>query len=338
MKDLLYPLTTMSFAYPWVLMLPLCLLFFAMLRRVRPVGALHPNLQALTALRPSVRQLMRALLLVPLALIAVAFLSMAAARPQRISVIQRPFLSHNLMLAIDISPSMGADDFETKHGSVTRLDGVKRVVSEFIKSRPVDRIGLAIFGGTAYLQAPLTLDHDLIQQLINRLQVGMAGDGTALGDGLGVCLKRMADVSGKSKAIVLLTDGVSNAGQVNPLKAAKVAADLGIKIHTIGIGSPRPVIVDMPGGLFARKLQARAEYDEDTLKEVAKLTGGVFFNATSVERLQEIYTEIDRLEKTASREPMKPLVDELFVSHALIALAAYALYVLLSHFFFMRLP
>ncbi len=344
MMDFLYPLTTMSFAYPWLLLAPISVGFCMFIRHRRSAAALCPAVGALAQAPGRIRIVLRRFSLGLLGLVTVIMLSLAAARPQRITIADQLNNGRNLVLALDVSPSMSATDFRSGGRRMTRLSAVQQVVTDFIDARPFDRMGLVVFGGRAYLQSPLTRDRSVLKNLVGRLEVGMAGDGTAIGDGLGQSMKRIEEMrksAGQADipaAIILLTDGVSNAGQVNPIKAAKVAGDLGIKIYSIGIGSKEPVTVSLPGGIFTQQVQAQAEFDEETLREMADLTKGKYFNAMSLEDLSKVYREIDKLETSAQDEPGAPIVEELFWNYALIALSAYALYVALTWTVFLRVP
>lgn len=337
--NLLYPITTLSFAYPLAFGIPPALFFLWLTRgrsNVRPV--LYPDTKILSNVKPTLRMWLRAPILGGLASLFVVCLSLAAARPQRVSLIHQPYSSRNLMVALDVSRSMGAADYRRGSERLSRLEAVKYVVAEFIRERVQDRLGLVVFGSTAYLQAPLTRDHSLIESMVERLEVGMAGDGTAIGDGLGVSLKRIEDIEGESKAIILVTDGVSNSGEVNPIQAAKVARDLGIKVHTIGIGSEEAVAIQVPAGPFADNFIKRVEYDEKTLKSIAEITGGVYFNAHNLKDLERVYTEINKLERTEDEEPAKRQVEELFPQYAFIALISFGAYIFLARSVFRKIP
>ncbi|MCB0311585.1 MAG: VWA domain-containing protein [Bdellovibrionales bacterium] len=337
MKYLL-PFTTMSFAYPWLLAFPLVCAVIYLLQKKHARAVLIPQVATLRQIPVSLRLILRKPLLGILSTLSILSLSIAAARPQFISNLPQQREARNLMLALDLSRSMRAKDFDSDNGRLTRIDAVRLVVGEFIKARADDRLGITVFGSQAMLLSPLTLDHGLILDLVERLKTGLAGDGTAIGDGLGVSLKRIKDVPGDSKAIILLTDGVSNSGQVNPIKAAKVARDLGIKIHTVGIGSSQPVTIRMPGDLFFQRSFTQVEFDEKTLIEIAKITGGVYFNAQSFEGLKKVYEEIDKLESTESDDIAPQKIEELFVPFALSGLISYLLYLVLSRSILMKLP
>jgi Ca-activated chloride channel family protein len=243
------------------------------------------------------------------------------------------------MLVIDTSNSMSAEDFPSGFGATSRMAGVKTVVSEYVRSRHGDRVGLIVFGNTSYLQSPLTSDMALVEGLVEMLQPRMAGDGTAIGDGLGLALKRLRDVEASSKAIILITDGVNTAGQVSPLKAAQIARKLGVQVHTIGIGSGQAPIGG-PGvaGLLGGQPMQMADFDEATLKEVARITGGVYFNATSLEGFKEVYRQIDKLSETEQRQPQRPIVDELFAPFAVAGLLAILLSLTLHATYFRKVP
>jgi Ca-activated chloride channel family protein len=175
----------------------------------------------------------------------------------------------------------------------------------------------------------------LVESLVQQLQPRMAGDGTAIGDGLGLALKRLRDIEGESKAIILITDGVNTAGQVSPLKAAQIARELGIQIHTVGIGTGA---VAIGAGALGVGRAMMADFDEATLKEIAKVTNGVYFNARSLEGFAEVYRTIDRLSQTEQEQPDRPIVEELFLPWAIAALSALLLSVLLQTTILRRFP
>lgn len=318
----------MRFAYPLALALPIIFLLVSFLCRKKSTPVRFPSTLLTKGIRPSLRLRLRTPTLFALSLLCVAFLTLAAARPQKVSTLRERREARNIMLALDVSGSMQARDFATKLSVMSRLEAVKKVVSEFVQNRAGDRIGLVVFGLKAYLEAPLTFDHELVNRQVAGLQTGIAGDGTAIGDGLGLALKRIEKIKGDSRAVILLTDGVDNVKRVNPVQAAKVAKKLGIKVHTIGIG---------PSGDLMR-FGSRVPFDSETLEKVAKLSGGIYFNANSLESLKDVYAEIDELETTESDEPEHEVVEELFATYALAALLAYAAYILLANSIFMRVP
>jgi Ca-activated chloride channel homolog len=204
----------------------------------------------------------------------------------------------DVMLAIDTSGSMRARDFEVNGERPDRLEVIKAVISDFIEARPDDRIGMVVFGSEAYTQAPLTLDHDVLQKFLARVEIGMAGDGTAIGDGLAVAIKRLKDTAGQSHVVVLLTDGANNAGRIDPIASAQAAKALGIRVHTIGVGSEGIVPIVQNGRVF----HIKGDIDEVTLKRIADETGGVYRRAVDTGALINVYREIDKLEKTRREE------------------------------------
>lgn len=329
----------MSFAYPWLLAAPALFIAIRVALRQQRAAAPFPSSSFLGSLPRSLKARLCEPTLLLLSALSICALSIAAARPQRITVIEAPQLARNIMLVIDASNSMSAEDFPTSFGYASRMEGAKRAVSEYVRSRKVDRLGIVVFGETGYLQCPLTTDTSLVENLVQSLYPRMAGDGTAIGDGLGLAIKRLRNVDGPSKAIILMTDGVNTAGRVSPLKAAAVAKELGIQVNTIGIGTRSAPIggVGM-GGILPVPQHMMADFDEKTLKEIAQMTGGAYFNASSLEGFQEVYRKIEKLQETEQEQPNQHLVHELFPVFALIGLLAYLFGTLLKSTIFMRVP
>ncbi len=242
------------------------------------------------------------------ALLCWTLLVLAAARPQWTGPpVELPQSGRNLMLAVDVSGSMGNTDLEPS-GRVSRLDLVKRVAAGFIRRRAGDRVGLILFGTQAYLQAPLTLDRQTVARLLDDAVVGIAGRQTAIGDAIGMALKRMRAARGPM-VLILLTDGANTAGHVAPRKAAELAARQGLRIYTIGVGA-RAQQVQGPFG--TRWMVPDSDLDEDTLKAIARITGGRYFRATDRQALEAIYHRIDALEPVVRGSRSLRPVDELF--------------------------
>ncbi|MEY4630346.1 MAG: hypothetical protein RIQ81_466 [Pseudomonadota bacterium] len=222
----------------------------------------------------------------------------------------------DIQLVIDTSGSMKAQDFVLEGQRPTRLEVVKAVIDKFIAARTDDRIGLVVFGTEAFTQAPLTLDHQLLEQFLKHIQISMAGDATAIGDGLATAVKRLSGDGGQTstsrqgKIVILLTDGANNAGRIDPLSAAEAAKALNIKVYTIGVGSRGKVPIESNG----RTVQAEVDIDETLLEKIAVMTGGRFFRATDTQALIDVYAEIDRLEKTRNRAPVREVRRELYAS------------------------
>lgn len=219
----------------------------------------------------------------------------AAARPVLLDAgVDAPATGRDLMLAVDLSGSMEARDARLAGRPASRLGAIKAVAGEFIERRAGDRVGLILFGGQAYLQAPLTFDRATVRAFLEESSVGLAGRQTALGDAIALAVKRMSldGPSPQHRVLVLLTDGAATAGELTPLKAAEVARAAGLKIYAIGIGSTRSAAADLS-----------AELDEETLLRIAAITGGRYFRAGRQGGLEEIYAELDRLEPARLEEP-----------------------------------
>ena len=237
------------------------------------------------------------------AAIAWVLLVLAAARPERIGdELDVPVAGRNLMLAVDLSGSMDQKDFELAGRKVDRLTATKAVASDFIGRREGDRIGLILFGERAYLQVPLTLDRDTVTTLLMEAFIGLAGEKTAIGDAITLAVRRIHEQNGLpgEQVLVLLTDGANTAGEVPPAKAAELAQQVGLRIYTIGIGAEQIEVSSILGG--RRTINPSADLDEDTLTEIAAMTGGRYFRATDTASLQEIYQLLDELEPVEEPE------------------------------------
>ncbi len=219
----------------------------------------------------------------------------------------------DILLAVDVSGSMQAMDFELKDRAVDRLTVVKAVVKKFIEERPNDRIGLVAFAGRPYMVCPLTLDHDWLQLRLDSLQTGMIEDGTAIGSAIVAGVNRLRDQKAKSRIVILLTDGVNNSGKAAPLTAAEAAETMKIKVYTIGAGrrgvAPMPMVDQ-----FGRKRMVRAQVDidEKTLSKIAEMTGAQYFRATDTKSLEKIYEEINAMEATTRKIKHFDQYQELF--------------------------
>jgi len=291
------------FLYPWVLsalIVPVSLILIDRLRRGRLYlrFPLTSGIPSLFRKRDGFWMRVNPWLLY----LSLACLIVGLARPQR-GRAETEVTSEgiDIMLAIDASGSMAAMDFKLDGEAVDRLTVVKKVVTEFIRQQKGDRLGMVVFGDEAYTQCPLTLDYDVLTQLLDHVEVGIAGDGTAIGDGISLAVKRLKDLPGKSRVVILLTDGRSNAGSVSPDKAAEIAKTFGVKVYTIGIGTKGPVPFPQPGIFGNRLIYVDLDMDEETLQKIADTTGGKFFFATDTSKLESIYREIGQLEKTKAK-------------------------------------
>jgi Ca-activated chloride channel family protein len=305
-----------SLAWPWVLLaLPLPLLARAIIPPVtetQEAGLKVPSFRgfAVLANRSEAEQLLN--WRVWIAIIAWILLVIAAAKPQRIGdELDVPVSGRNLMLAVDLSGSMDAKDFELGNRRVDRLTATKAVAGDFIERREGDRIGLILFGERAYLQVPLTLDRETAKILLMESFIGLAGEKTAIGDAITLAVKRIHDQGAEAdeQVLILLTDGANTAGEIDPVKAAELAQQIGLRIYTIGIGAEQMVVPSITGGL--RRVNPSADLDEETLTRIADLTGGQYFRAKDTAALQDIYRILDEMEPVAEPEagfrPVKSL-------------------------------
>jgi Ca-activated chloride channel family protein len=280
------------------------------------------------------------LLVWALPLLAGALMIVGLARPQRThSRTEVTANSIDIVLGLDVSGSMQALDFRIDHQRVNRIEVVKSVVSKFIDERPDDRIGLIAFAGAPYLVSPITLDHDWLQQNLERVTVGGTDDGTAIGSAIAAGVNRLRLTPAKSKVVILLTDGVNNTGKISPLAAAEAARAMGVKIYTVGVGvrgdAPIPVR-DAAGN--TRLIMAKVDVDEKTLQAVADETGGKFYRATDTDSLQKIYEQINRFEKSAQTVQKFERTEELYPWALIPSLAILGLSLTLQHTRLRRLP
>jgi Ca-activated chloride channel family protein len=275
-----------------------------------------------------------------LPILACAFLIVALARPQMSRGSTAVTANGiNIMLGLDVSGSMQALDFKVDGRRVNRIQIVKSVVSKFIDQRPNDRIGLIAFAGAPYLVSPLTLDHDWLQQNLDRVQIGGVEDGTAIGSAIAAGVNRLREAPAKSKVMILLTDGVNNTGKISPIAAAEAAKALGVKIYTIGVGvrgdAPVPVRDEFGN---TQLVMAKVDVDETTLQSVATMTGGAFYRATDTGSLQKIYEQINRLETSAQTVPKFEHYQDLYAWALIPALGILGLGLGLEQTRFRRLP
>ncbi|MBP3356154.1 MAG: VWA domain-containing protein [Rikenellaceae bacterium] len=266
---------------------------------------------------------------------AVAMLVVALARPRSSELNSTTTVEGiDIVLAIDVSGSMLARDFKPD-----RITAAKEVAARFIADRPADRIGLVVFAGESYTQSPLTTDRSSLLSLLSQIREGIVEDGTAIGNGLATSVNRLKESDAKSKVVILLTDGVNNSGQIAPLTAAKIAAQYGIRVYTVGVGSrgtaPMPAY-DMWGNLILE--QRKVEIDEQTLTQIAEDTGGAYFRATDKDSLKAIYDRINTLEKSKIDTNEFTRYHELFARWLLLALAALLAEFLLTTLYLKRIP
>jgi len=308
--------------------------------RVGPAAALlYPSAELVRGLGRVRRARAGGLRLALRALVAGLFV-VALARPQQgLGAGEVETSGIDILLAIDVSGSMKALDFELEGKPANRLDVARVVVEEFIDARPGDRIGLVAFAGRPYLVSPLTLDHDWLRKNLERMEIGLVEDGTAIGSAIAASTNRLRDREAKSRVVILLTDGVNNAGKVSPLTAAEAARALGLRVHTIlaGKGGEVPIPVTDRFGR-ERIVTAEVEADPETLQKVADRTGGTFFRATDTDSLARIYAQIDEMEKTTATLKQFERYRDLYLAPLLAGLLFLALELLLSETRLRRLP
>jgi Ca-activated chloride channel family protein len=274
-------------------------------------------------------------MLLGLRILALAALIVAFARPQS-GVSNESVVTEgiDIILALDISSSMLAEDL-----APNRIRAAKQVAADFVRGRRNDRIGLVAFAGEAFTQVPLTLDYDVVGLLLDELAVGMIEDGTAIGMGLATAVKRLQDSAADSKVIVLLTDGRNNRGEIDPVTAAQMAQALGIKVYAIGAGTRGTARVPVDDPVFGKRyVGMRVDIDEDVLKEVARLTEGIYYRATDTESLANVYREIDELETTEIEVQHFTRYGELFRTPLIIGLTLVVLEMTLGNTLLRKLP
>lgn len=287
----------------WLLLLALLPVVWLWSRRRRRRALVLPALATAGELPTTWRERLRA---APELFRALAFVLgvVALARPQELEA-GRPVTTSgvDIVLALDASGSMKAEDFQPRN----RLEVAKQAAIDFVDDRPSDRIGLVSFAGQAVTQAPLTLDHEAVGDAVQRVQIGALAEGTAIGTALATSVNRLRPSDARSRVVILLTDGVNNAGQIDPLTAAETARALGVRVYTIGVGTTgeAPYLLEDPR--FGRRyVRVVVRIDEDILRDIAGRTGGRYFRATDPQALSEVYAEIDRLERSplSGRRPV----------------------------------
>ncbi len=328
----------MFFEYPELLWLLLLLLPVVAIYVYRQVKGLEPYL-VVSSVTPwlhkggSLKKVARHILFI-LRVVALACIIVAIARPRSSSTFEKIDTEGiDIMLALDVSTSMLARDF-----TPDRINAAKDIAIQFVAERPSDRIGVAVFAGESYTQSPLTTDRATLINLIKEIDCGIIEDGTAIGNGLATAVSRLKDSQAKSRVVILLTDGVNNAGEISPQMAAEIAKTYGIRVYTIGVGAmgTAPYPVQTPFGIELQQVEVKI--DEPLLQKIAEETNGKYFRATDNTKLLEIYGEINKMEKNRTLVDSFPLYRELFMYFALVALAAIVLELILKLFVIKQLP
>jgi Ca-activated chloride channel family protein len=330
-------MTDLTFAHPkflfLLLLVPALILWYYSKRKSGFATLSMPAGDGLARIGPGLR--VRLMPLIPLLrILGFIALVLALARPQK-SLSEREVTTEgiDIMLSLDISGSMLARDF-----SPDRLEAAKRVAKEFIEGRPTDRIGLVVFAGESFTQCPITTDHAVLQRLFKDVKSGLVEDGTAIGMGLATAVSRLKDSDAKSRVIILMTDGVNNAGYIDPMTAVELAKSEQVRVYNIGVGkrgtAPYPY-KDVFGRTVLQNVEV--QIDEELLRKIAVETGGTYFRATDDTKLQEIYQEIDQLEKSRINVAAYERKSEHFYVFAFAAIVAFFLEVLLRNTFLRKL-
>lgn len=324
-----------DFAYPFVLLLLFAIPFILWYLRKKGEGraAIQYSKAGDAAKFKDVRSRLSNL---PkyLDLTALTLLIIALARPQTELSEESVYAEGiDICVVLDVSGSMLAKDFEPN-----RLEAAKVITKEFITGRENDRIGLVIFAKEAFTQCPLTVDHNAVVSLLDEIQSGFLEDGTAIGNALASGVNRLKDSESKSKVIILLTDGVNNAGEIDPNSAAEIAGQFGVRVYTVGVGTMGEAPYDIPGPLGMQRQMVPVEIDEPLLQKIATGTGGKYFRATDNQKLESIYQEIDRLERTRIEVSSFKRKSEKFIFFASAGLILLLLSRLLGYTWLRRLP
>jgi Ca-activated chloride channel homolog len=301
--------------YLYLLILVPVIVAYYILKQQKVTASLRmPGLQSFAQTGTTFRHYLRYVLFA-LRTIALTLLIFILARPQKTDKFQDVSTEGiDIVLTQDISGSMLARDFRPD-----RLEAAKNIATEFISGRPYDRIGLVVFSGESFTQCPITTDHAVLINLLREIQSGMIEDGTAIGMGLATAINRIKDSKAKSKVIILLTDGVNNRGEIAPETAAGIAKTFGIRVYTIGVGTQgmAPYPVQTPYGIQYQDMPV--EIDEGILQEIAQTTGGKYFRATDNDKLEQVYKEIDKLEKSKIDVRQFSRKEEKYLAPAIIA-------------------
>jgi Ca-activated chloride channel family protein len=326
-----------TFKYPYLLyflaVIPVMIFWYWKKHNKLSPDITFSSLRIFNSIKPTLKE---RLLHAPfvIRIIATALLIIAAARPQSFSSGQNVYTEGiDIVMLLDISGSMLAEDFKPN-----RLEAAKDVIDKFIAGRTSDKIGLVVFAGKSFTQCPLTIDYDVLRNLLGEIKSGMIEDGTAIGLAIANGVNRLKDSKAKSKIIILLTDGVNNAGEIDPITAANIAKTFGIRIYTVGVGTRgnAPYPFQTPFGVQYQMVPV--EIDEGILKQVAQITDGKYFRATNNKKLEDIYNEIDKMEKTRVEVTSYRNAAELFYMWAATGLFLLLLEMLLSRTYLRKLP
>ncbi len=319
-----------TFAHPYFFAL-LTLIPFMVWWQYRGRKNNHPAMRlttvaALAGAQHGIRARYRPVMFI-LRCITLVALTISLARPQSSNTtVNNESDGIDIMLAMDVSGSMIAEDFKPN-----RIEAAKKVALEFVDKRPTDRLGLVIFSGESFTMCPITIDHNVLKEQIAQIRNGMITDGTSIGMGLATSVDRLRNSKAKSRIIILMTDGVNNMGLIDPLTALEIAKAFKIKVYTIGVGTQGQALMPIQTPFGTQKQMVPVEIDEPLLRQIATQTGGKYFRATNNKSLENIYTDIDKMEKTTIETTSYKRYAELFFPFALLAIITLALEMLLRY-------
>ncbi len=326
-----------TFAYPYLLylllLIPLMIFWYWKNYKKKNPALIFSTLSIFNKLKPTLRERIVHFPMI-LRMLGIGLLIVALARPQSFASGENVYTEGiDVAMLLDISGSMLAEDLKPN-----RLEAAKKVIKEFIAGRKSDKIGLVIFAGESFTQCPLTIDYSVLTGLLKEVKSGMIEDGTAIGNAIANGVNRLKDSKAKSKVMILLTDGVNNRGEVDPITAAQIAKQFGIRIYTVGVGTKgeAPYPVQTPFG--KRYQMVPVDIDEGTLQQIASITDGKYFRATSTQKLKEIYKHIDKLEKTRIEVTSYRNATELFYNWAGLGILLLLLEFGLSRTYLRKLP
>jgi Ca-activated chloride channel family protein len=318
-----------------LLVIPLIVYRYFYVKRVKAGSIRFSDLGTVKRLRRSFSLKLRHSLIL-LRVLVIALLVLAMARPQAGEKGEEILTEGvDIILAIDVSSSMKAEDFKP----MNRLHVAKQVVADFIRGRKNDRLGMVVFAAKSFTQCPLTLDYGILLDFLDRVEIGIIEDGTAIGMAIANCVNRLRDSEAKSKVVILLTDGINNRGEIDPITAAKTAKAMGVKIYTIGAGKRGSALYPVDDPIFGRRyVRMPVEIDEETLREIARITGAQYFRATDGEALAKIYREIGDMEKTEIKTKEYIRYTELFWHFLLPAMILLGGEIVLANTRFRKIP
>ncbi|NOZ36182.1 MAG: VWA domain-containing protein [Chlorobi bacterium] len=326
----------MVFAHPsyfWLFLILIPMIIWYIFRKSKSQASLlYSSVNVFDNIKKPLKYYLRHLLFI-IRLAVISLLILILARPQIEKVQNKITQGIDIVIALDISGSMLAQDFKPN-----RLEASKDIAIEFINKQENDRIGLVVFAGEAFTQCPVTIDHKVLINMFAGVKQGLIDDGTAIGHGLATAVNDLKDSKSKSKIVILLTDGENNAGNIDPMTAADLAAKYNIKVYTIGVG--KNGYADMPvQTVFGTQMQkVEVKIDEETLKLIAKKTGGKYFRATDNNKLKKIYDEIEKLEKDKIKEKLGKKTEEEYMRFLIPALILLVLEILLRYTVLRTIP